>query len=295
MPSIVPPTPADRLPRTPLRIAAAQAQAVAGDIPANAATAADMIDEAAAAGARVVVFAEKFLTGYEPGLIRADPLRHAVQIDDPRLAPIAEACRTSATVAVVGAAVQDETGALRVSALVIGSDGAPVTRYDKQYLFKAEREIYRPGSTGRTLELDGWRLGLGICYDSGFPEHARAAALDGCHAYLVGALFSVGHGHHESRTWFPARALDNTVYTLLANHIGETGGWNTCGASAVWAPDGRLLAEAGPDRRELVVVDLDPAVLAATRRSEPLLHDLLDHGDLTARPAAAPRTRHLLG
>ncbi|MFC8450929.1 carbon-nitrogen hydrolase family protein [Kitasatospora sp. NPDC057223] len=283
------PSPGDRLPARPLRIAAAQAEVTAGDVPANAATAAALIREAAAAGARLVVFAEKFLSGYEPALIQADPARHAVQPGDPRLAPIAQACRESATAAVVGAAVQDEAGALRVSALVFGPDGRLSTRYDKQYLFKTEQAVYLPGTSGCTIELDGWRLGLGVCYDSGFPEHARAAALDGCHAYLVGALFSVGHGHHESRTWFPARALDNTVYTLLANHIGRTGGWHTCGASAVWAPDGRLLAEAGEDGRELVVVDLDPAVLGAVRQSETLLHDL------RTGPAAAPRRLHRLG
>ena len=280
--------PADRLPTRPLRIAAAQAQAIAGDVPANVATAAALIREAAAAGARLVLLAEKFLSGYEPGLVQADPGRHAVRPDDPRLAPIAQACRESGTAAVVGAAVQDEAGVLRISALVFGPDGRLNTRYDKQYLFRSERETYRPGTSGCTIELDGWRLGLGVCYDSGFPEHARAAALDGCHAYLVGALFSIGHGHHESRTWFPARALDNTVYTVLANHIGETGGWHTCGASAVWAPDGRLIAEAGQDGRELVVVDLDPAVLGATRQSETLLHDLRN------RPAATPRTLHRL-
>ncbi|MFJ2806369.1 carbon-nitrogen hydrolase family protein [Kitasatospora sp. NPDC087271] len=276
------PTAAARHPERPLRIATVQAQAVAGDIPANAAQAAELIREAAAAGARLVLFAEKFLSGYEPELIRTDPLKYAVQPGDPRLAPIAEACRGTGTAAIVGAAAQvgDE---LRVSAFVLGPDGGLVTRYDKQHLFKTERDYYRPGAAGCTLELDGWRLGLGVCYDSGFPEHARAAALDGCHAYLVGALFSVGHGHHESRTWFPARALDNTLYTVLANHIGHTGGWHTCGGSAVWAPDGRLLAEAGEDRRELVVVDLDPAVLRAARETETMLADLAVAG---ARPAA---------
>ncbi|MEV7355682.1 carbon-nitrogen hydrolase family protein [Kitasatospora sp. NPDC091276] len=276
------PTAAARHPERPLRIATVQAQAVAGEIPTNAAQAAELIREAAAAGARLVLFAEKFLSGYEPELIRTDPLKYAVQPGDPRLAPIAEACRETGTAAIVGAAAQvgDE---LRVSAFVLGPDGGLVTRYDKQHLFKTERDYYRPGAAGCTLELDGWRLGLGVCYDSGFPEHARAAALDGCHAYLVGALFSVGHGHHESRTWFPARALDNTLYTVLANHIGHTGGWHTCGGSAVWAPDGRLLAEAGEDRRELVVVDLDPAVLRAARETETMLADLAVAG---ARPAA---------
>ncbi|MEV7187187.1 carbon-nitrogen hydrolase family protein [Kitasatospora sp. NPDC093102] len=276
-------------PERPLRIATVQAQAVAGDIPANVAQVAGLIREAARAGARLVLFAEKFLSGYEPELIRTDPVKYAVQPGDPRLAPIAEACRETGTAAIVGAAVQDGAD-LRISALVLGPDGGFVTRYDKQHLFKSEREHYRPGTAGCTVELDGWRLGLGICYDSGFPEHARAAALDGCHAYLVGALFSTGHGHHESRTWFPARALDNTLYTVLANHIGHTGGWHTCGGSAVWGPDGRLIAEASEDRRELVVVDLDPAVLRTTRETETLLADL---ALATGRPPA-PRARFTL-
>ncbi|WP_052423740.1 carbon-nitrogen hydrolase family protein [Nonomuraea candida] len=273
------------LPSHPIRIAAAQAQAQAGDIEANAATVAGMVREAARAGARLVVFPEKFLSGYEPDLIQADPRRCAVQPDDPRLAPIAGACRETGTAALVGAAFQDQDD-LYVSALVMGANGELVTRYDKQHLFKSERKIYRAGAAGCTLELGGWRLGLGICYDSGFPEHARAAALDGCHAYVVGGLFSVGNGYHESRTWFPARALDNTCYAVLANHIGTTGGWNACGSSAVWGPDGRPLAEAGPDQPELITADLDPQVLLAVRDAEPMLRDLRD---TTARPRARHR------
>ncbi|MFE3858322.1 carbon-nitrogen hydrolase family protein [Streptomyces griseorubiginosus] len=263
------------LPSRAIRIAAAQAQAEAGDVEANVATVAAMVREAARAEARLVVFPEKFLSGYEPDLIQADPHRCAVQPDDPRLDPITEACRETGTVAVVGAAFHDQ-GDLYVSALVIDRNGELVARYDKQHLFKSEREIYCDGAAGCTLQLEGWRLGLGICYDSGFPEHARAAALDGCHAYVVGALFSVGNGYHESRTWFPARALDNTCYAVLANHIGTTGGWNACGSSTIWGPDGRPLAEAGADQPELITADLDPHVLLAARDSEPMLRDLRD-------------------
>ncbi|MGR6919752.1 carbon-nitrogen hydrolase family protein [[Actinomadura] parvosata] len=223
------------LPARPIRIAAAQAQAQAGDIEADTATAAAMIREAAAAGARLVVFPEKFLSGYEPDRIQSDPRRHAVQPDDPRPSPITGACRETGVAAVVGAAFHDQ-GDLYVSALVIGTHGQFVTRYDKQHLFKSERKVYRAGAAGCTLELDGWRLGLGICYDSGFPEHARAAALDGCHAYVVGALFSVGNGYHESR--------------------------------------GRPLAEAGPDQPQLITADLDPRTLHAVRDAEPMLRDL---------------------
>ncbi|MEU5028317.1 carbon-nitrogen hydrolase family protein [Streptomyces milbemycinicus] len=263
-------------PSRPLRVAAAQACPSPGDVVANAATAGAMVREAAEAGARVVVFPEKFLTGYEPELIRGDPERCAVQAGgDERLGPLLTACRDTGTVAIVGAAVHD-AGELYVSALVIDSDGGWAARYDKQILFRSERDIYRPGRAGCTVEVDGWRLGLGICYDSGFPEHARAAALDGCHAYLVGALFSVGNGYHESRMWFPARAFDNTMYTLLANHVGTTGGWDTCGASAVWDPTGRLVAEAGPTEAELVVADLDPEHLRRAREAHTMLADFRD-------------------
>ncbi|MFD7161829.1 carbon-nitrogen hydrolase family protein [Streptomyces violascens] len=270
-----------KLPDAPLRIAAAQAQSVPGEVEANAAAVARMIRAAGEGGARVAVFPEKFLSGYEIELIRADPERCAVRPDDPRLAPIAGACRASGVTAVVGAAVQDG-GGLYVSALVIDETGV-VGRYDKQTLFQHERAVYCRGSAGATLQVGGWRLGLGVCYDSGFPEHARAAALDGCHAYVVGALFGEGGGHHESRIWFPARAFDNTVYAVLSNHVGVTGGWHACGSSAVWGPDGRVVAEAGPTDEELVFADLLPERLRAAREAEPMLRDLHDTG-------AEPRT-----
>ncbi|MFJ8645188.1 carbon-nitrogen hydrolase family protein [Streptomyces sp. NPDC093546] len=274
----------DQLPSQVLRVAAAQACPVAGDVEANAAVVADMVREAAESGARVVVFPEKFLTGYEPGLIAAEPGRCAVQREDGRLEPVREACRDAGVVGVVGAAVY-EAGELYVSALVVDDQGRLAGRYDKQTLFAGERDVYRQGAAGCTVEVDGWRLGIGVCYDSGFPEHARAAALDGCHAYVVGALFGVGNGYHESRMWFPARAFDNTMYTVLANHVGVTGGWHTCGGSGVWGPDGRLVAEAGPEKREIVAADLDPEVLREAREARPVLRDLHDTG-------SAPRLRY---
>ncbi|MFK8912751.1 carbon-nitrogen hydrolase family protein, partial [Streptomyces sp. YS-3] len=263
---------------------AIQAPVVPGDIPTNASTVARLVREAGEGGARVVVFAEKFLSGYEPELVRAEPERCAVSGGgDPRLGVVVDACRESGVVAVVGAAVYDG-GELYVSALVLDGSGV-LARYDKQTLFKSERAVYRPGSGGLTLDVDGWRLGLGVCYDSGFPEHARAAALDGCHAYVVGALFGVGNGYHESRVWFPARALDNTVYAVLANHVGRTGEWDTCGSSAVWGPDGRLVAEAGPHAEEIVWADLDPAALRAARDAEPMLKDLREEAGASPRQA----------
>ncbi|GAA1901211.1 nitrilase-related carbon-nitrogen hydrolase [Streptantibioticus ferralitis] len=63
--------------------------------------------------------------------------------------------------------------------------------------------------------------------------------------------------------------------------------WTTCGGSAVWAPDGRLLVEAGKDKRELVVADLDPGLLRRVRSTDTMLADV--------RPAPSLRTKHQVG
>ncbi|GJF27999.1 carbon-nitrogen hydrolase [Kitasatospora sp. NE20-6] len=266
-------TPVHGLPASPLRIAVAQTPVVPLDVAANTATAAALVRRAAAEGARLLLLSELFLTGYEPAAIAADPDTLTVAPGDPRLAPLAAACAETGTAVVVGAPVRDAgTGALHIAALVLDGTGRLAAVYRKEFATPNERAAgFSRGAGGSTVELDGWRLGLGVCWDSGFPEHARAAALDGAHAYLVGALFGTGPGAHQRRTVFPARALDNTLYVLLANHVGAAGPYTGCGGSAVWGPDGYLLAEAAEDAPGLLTVTLDPAVLAGARADDPVL------------------------
>jgi predicted amidohydrolase len=61
------------LPQMSLRIAAAQAHPVSGDVAANIARTVELTGVAADHGAKLVVFPEKFLSGYEPDLIAGDP------------------------------------------------------------------------------------------------------------------------------------------------------------------------------------------------------------------------------
>ena len=276
------------LPRVPLQIAAAQAQPVCADVAANIAKTVELTGLAADRGARLVVFPEKFLSGYEPGLIAGDPTQYAFAAADSRLDPIREVCSRRGIAAIVGAATRGDQG-LHISSLVFDRRGEDVEPYHKQYLYKSEAEIYRAGMRGCMLELDGWRLALGVCYDSGFPEHARLAAVNGAHAYLVSGLFSVKSGYHQSRIWLPARAFDNTLYVLLSNHIGTTGGWDTCGASAIWSPYGDVIAEASREREEVITALLDPATLANVRERETALADFVAHGDAPAGDHAIRR------
>lgn len=263
------------LPSVPLIVVAGQGACAALDVAANAATAAALVRRAADQGADLLVLPELFLTGYElPGIV-ADSATYTLSPADSRLDPLATACAETRTAVVAGAPTRDlKTGELHISVLILGRDGRFAAQYDKQHVTPNERAAgFGAGVRGCTVSLDGWRLGLGICWDSGYPEHARAAALDGCHAYLVGAMFGRGNGERQRATVFPARALDNTTYVLLANHSGPSGPYHGCGGSAVWNPDGTLLADAGTARPGLATACLNPEVLARARAEEPVLVD----------------------
>ncbi|MCX5193510.1 carbon-nitrogen hydrolase family protein [Streptomyces sp. NBC_00249] len=268
--------------RAPLRVAVAQTLARPGDVAYNAAEAAVTIARAADAGARVVLFPELSLTGYEPGWLKSALPAGALTPDGPELSVVREACRATGVTAVVGAPTPaGEKSA--ISAIAVGGDGEVLADYRKSRLEEHERELFTPGTDCRTLTVDGWQLALGICYDSSFPEHARAAARSGADAYLCGGAFVQGDSDHRRSVYFPARALENTFYVLFANFAGRQGPWDFCGRSAVYGPDGRVLATAGGEEAELVLADLDDARLAETRRALTMLRDV-------DRFASPPRT-----
>ncbi|WP_067472366.1 carbon-nitrogen hydrolase family protein [Actinomadura hibisca] len=258
------------VPGVPLTIAAGQAACAALDVAANAATAADLVRRAAERDADLLVLPELFLTGYEMETITADPARHTVTGDDARLDALATACADTRTAVMVGAPVHvPETGETHIGVLVLDRDGRVAASYAKQHVDSDERGAgFTAGPRGCTLTLDGWRLGVAICWDASFPEHARAAALDGCHAYLVSALFPRGRGERKRAVLGPARALDNALYVVAANHNGPSGSLYGCGNSAIWGPDGNLLADAGDADPGLAVARLDPKVLAEARSGD---------------------------
>lgn len=221
-------------------VAAGQFTSVPGDVEANVRTVAGMVREAAA---RVVVFAELVLTGYELELVAGEPGLW-VGDDDPRLGPVREACRVAGAVAVVNGAAPGPGRRPVIASYVIGPDGTTLTRYDKQHLYEAERAVFAAGATDGRFTLDGRRFALGTCFDNHFAELGERAAADGCAVYLASSLYGTGGGVQERATVYPAIARDNRLFVVLANHVGPAGPWTGCGRSAVWGPEGALLAEA---------------------------------------------------
>ena len=252
-----------------MRLAAGQAASVAGDLAANVATAARLTAQAADQGVRVLVLPEAFLTGYDEGAFTG-PLPDAAGLDDPWLDPLREASAAGDVVVVVGTALT-RGDARRLSQVVVRPDGGTTAPYDKQFLDGLEKRLFTTGDHGTSITVDGLELGLSICYDGCFPEHAQAAALDGAVGYLSSAAYFPG-GEHRRDLYYAARALENGMYVVFSGLTGRCGESSFIGGSAVYDPEGRPLARLG-EEEGLAVADLDPALVEATRARHPMVHD----------------------
>lgn len=217
--------------RAPLTLAVAQPLCISHDVAANAVTHAAAVR---AAGARVVLFPELSLTGYE---LAAD----LISPEDPRLWPIVEACADTGSIALAGAPVAGP----HIATLAIDGQGARVA-YRKRNLGGAEPARFRPGPRPEVLTVDGWRLGLAICRDTGVAGHAAETAALGMDVYLAGVVhLDTELAEQNRRAELVCRAHGAGV--AIASCAGRTGGgFDRCaGHSAIWDPTGRVLAAAG--------------------------------------------------
>jgi predicted amidohydrolase len=223
--------------RQDLSVAVAQPPCASYDVSANAAIHAAVIRNASA---RVVVFPELSVTGYELDA-------PTVAVDDARLSPIVEACAATESIALVGAPVQGEAGRSHIGMLAVDGNGVGVV-YRKMWLGGAEPARFSPGAEPAMIEVDGWRLGLAICKDTGVPQHASDTADLEIDAYVVGVLESVeGAAVVDER----ARrvAADHHVWVAIGSFAGSTGGGyaQAAGGSGIWSPDGVEVSRAGPE------------------------------------------------
>ncbi len=234
---------------TSLSIAVAQPACVAYDVVGNVAAHAALIR---AAGTRVVVFPELSLTGYELDAPAVDPA-------DPRLAPLVSACADTGSVALVGAPVAGD----HIATLAVDGTGVSVA-YRKVWLGEAEAHRFTPGPGPVVYEVDGCRLGLAICKDTGVPEHAAGAAALGMDGYVAGTVKLASEAELQAQR---ARrvAADHGVWVAVASFAGPTGGGfdATAGRSAIWAADGAVLAAAGTEPGDLARARVGPTILTS--------------------------------
>lgn len=228
-------------------IAAAQIGAVKGDIAENIERHLKLVRLAAANQVRMVVFPELSLTGYEPELVG----ELAMEMDDPRLAPLKQAAVEHDLVIVAGTPLRNHGAKPYIGFLVL--DPVKTTAYHKYHLHPGEERYFIPGeSESHLIHRDGETIGLAICYDVNHPSHATAAAESGATIYAAGVLMMSGYGDAVKQMQQYAR--QHHLAVLMANYNAPTGGYIPAGQSAVWDNMGNLLAKASQSDDALVLL-----------------------------------------
>ncbi len=162
-------------------------------------------------------------------------------------------------------------GRYRNNAIVAGPDGS-VSRYSKIHPFSyaGEHEHYVAGAKHLTVDIDGLRTTVFICYDIRFSDEfwERASSTD---LYVVPANWPEPRRDHW-RTLLRARAIENQAYVVGANRVGAAKRLVHLGDSAIIDPLGRTLAEASVGEAVLVA-DVVAQTVADVRTDFPFLAD----------------------
>ncbi|MFE3165888.1 carbon-nitrogen hydrolase family protein [Streptomyces sp. NPDC059224] len=224
---------------------------------------------AAAEGAALLVAPEMFLTGYAIG---DDIGRLAEPADGDCADAIAELAHRHGLAITYG--YPERAGdVVYNSAQLISADGTRLANYRKTHLFGCfERDHFTPGEQPVVqAELNGLTVGIMICYDVEFPEPVRAHALAGTDLLVVPTA-NMHPFQFVAESLVPVRAWENQMYVAYVNRAGQEGEFDFFGLSGLTGPDGVTRARAGRGE-ELVVADVDSALLAASREANPYLKD----------------------
>lgn len=161
--------------------------------------------------------------------------------------------------------------------------GELVATYDKIHMFDVdldngeswrESSVYQPGAIARTVPVDGFILGLSVCYDIRFPDLYRQMAKSGAQVLTCPAAFTRQTGEAHWHTLLKARAIENGAYMIAAAQGGKhEDGRETFGHSLVVNPWGEIIAELDNDEPGYLVAEIDLNEVSKARKKIPNLRN----------------------
>lgn len=223
-----------------MRVAAIQHDIVWCDRDANFAHLAPLIAGATASGAGLVILTETFSTGF--AIERPD-------LGEPEGGPSSQFLVDQARehgIWIGGSCPELADGAdLRPSnTFVLAAPDGSTHRYRKihPFTYGHEDEHFRAGQDLVTVDIDGLRASLFVCYDLRFADEFWQLARD-TDVYLVPANWPAARRTHWMAL-LQARAIENQAYVIGCNRVGTGGGLDYSGDSRIVDPLGELLATA---------------------------------------------------
>lgn len=260
-----------------LRVALAQLDCALGDNAENLRRARELIDQARALGAELIVFPELSLSGYSLGALDQDV---ALSRDDPAIVALAA---ESGDIAIVAGFV--EQGAVHTYNSATYLEGGNIVHVQRKTFLPTygtydERKYFSPGQTLSAFDTALGRLALVICNDAWQPTLPFIAVQDGARVLIVPASSSSSPDGQDppriQRDWdallhFHGRFLQ--TYVVFVNRIGEEAGLTFWGGSRVIDPWGTTVVQAPTHEQALIVADLDLSAVRRARRALPLIKE----------------------
>ena len=240
-----------------LRVACVQME-VSGDLDKNLGRIEQGIIDGATARARVVLFPETALSGFDRETVEQldwDGVAGAMD----RVAKLAK--RHEVYVLYGCATPSGETEPFN-SAVLVGPDGAEITRYHKMI----PEDWFTPGDHLAFFEIDGIPCTVIVCHDNRFPELVRLPVLAGARicfyiSYEINALPGALRKMEGYRAQLIARAVENGVWVVQSNGVGplhEGTHKQSLGYSRIVDPGGVVVAEAPGLAEHMLVETIEP-------------------------------------
>lgn len=261
------------------------------NVRANVQQALQLIDQAAGLGAHWVLLPEVWTyQGPYEGLLKAadEPKGQiyqqlAAKAKEHQLVLFAGSYAEKADAKEQGALSRNQKPRVHNVSYVFSRQGEELAIYRKTHLFNlfdergqaryCESDGYIPGSELKVFELDGWRIGLSICYDLRFFGLYQAMNRLGAPMDLitVPAAFTLETGKDHWELLLRARAVELQCFVMAANQVGENQPGRRCyGHSMVINPWGDKLADTG-EHGSLAMTQISKEQIRQVRKILPVL------------------------
>jgi nitrilase len=284
---------------SPYRVAVVQHPPVALNRPKTLARGVELLDEAAAGGAKLVSFPETWVPGYPEWVWRLKPgddyglsgdihkrlLENSVDLKAGQLKPMQAAARRLKVTVSIGIHERDgefSRGTLYNSVVLIGPDGEILNRHRKLMPTNPERMVWGAGdATGlRVSETPSGRVGALICWENYMPLARFAIFAQGCEIYIAPTwdeggtwLSTMRHIALEGRCWVlgngsSMRGKDiPTDFPDRKRLFPDLESWFNPGDSVIVSPGGEVVAGPLHEKHGILYADCDPARAAAAKRT----------------------------
>ncbi|HET6631195.1 MAG TPA: carbon-nitrogen hydrolase [Rhodanobacteraceae bacterium] len=262
--------------------------------------------QAAAAGAQLVLLQELHNGPYLCQREAVEEFDRAEAIPGPSTERLATLAAELKLVVVASLFERRAAGLYHNTAVVLDRKAGIVGRYRKMHIPDDpgfyEKFYFTPGDLGfHPVDTSVGRLGLLVCWDQWYPEAARLMALAGAELLLYPTAIGWDPDDEDTEkqrqreAWITVQrghAVANGLPLLACNRTGfepdpsgHGRGVRFWGSSFVCGPQGELLAQAGQDKRQLLLADVDLARSEQVRRIWPFLRDrrIDAYGDLLRR------------